>query len=110
MDDREKNRPLHSTRADDAALGDAIEAFVVGLAERIDRLQDLEIDGDLTGAAALARQLADDAEQTGFGPVACVAGELESACLSDKRDEVHEQLLELTDLARRVRLGHPGAL
>jgi len=110
MGDGDDNRPLHSTRAEDPSLEETIDAFVVGLAERIDRLQDLEIEDDLAGAAVLGRGLSDDAEAAGFGPVACVASEFESACLSEKRDEAHEQLLELTELARRVRLGHRGAL
>ena len=40
--------PIYSTHDEDLSMRDAIEGFVIGLAERIDDLQDAELQGNLT--------------------------------------------------------------
>ena len=74
MGDRSSARPLYSERADDPALSEALDAFALALADRIDQLQEVE----------------------------------RAAARADSR-ESYAALVELTDLARRVRLGHRGA-
>ena len=110
MGNREKIRPIFSSRADDPALAEAIDAFVIGLAERIDDLQDADGEVDLSRLAALARDLAADAEPAGYEPLARVARPVEAAARDEKPDEAHENLVKLTEIAYRIRMGHRGAL
>jgi HPt (histidine-containing phosphotransfer) domain-containing protein len=110
MGDGEKARPIHSSRADDPAFDEAIDAFVVSVAERIDELQDAESEGDLAQLASLARGLAVDAEAVGYEILAEAARRVETAALQEKPERAHGELVELTEIARRVRLGHRGAL
>jgi HPt (histidine-containing phosphotransfer) domain-containing protein len=102
-------KPIYSSRCDDPAAGDAVDRFVVGLAERIDLLQDAEVDGDFARLAELAEGLVVEADSSGFGALAGVAQALESACRGDDPKAAREKLLELTEIAQRIRLGHKGA-
>ena len=68
MDDRP--RPIHSALGEDPSLAAAIETFVVGLAERIDELQDCEAQGTLARLAERAAALAGDATRIGYKPIA----------------------------------------
>jgi hypothetical protein len=109
MVDREPLRPLHSSRADDPRLADAIAGFAVGVAERIDHLQDADRGGDLARLAILAGDLARDAGALGYESLAEAAHAVARAARSEKADEAHARLRDATELAQRVRLGHPGA-
>jgi hypothetical protein len=110
MGNREPIRPIFSSRADDPTLVDAIDAFVIGLAERIDLLQDTERETDLAGLAGLTRELAADAAELGYETLARVAQLVEAAAREEKSDEAHANLVDLTDIAYRIRIGHRGAL
>jgi hypothetical protein len=110
MGNREASRPILSSRADDPELAEAIDAFVIGLAERIDHLQDTERETDLAPLAELARDLAADADGLGYAPLGRVARLVEAAAREEKADEAHANLVKLTEIAYRIRLGHRGAL
>ena len=110
MGNGERVRPILSSRADDPALGEAIDAFVIGLAERIDHLQDAEREADLEGLAVFAHDLEADAEALGYEVLARIAQLVESAAREEKSDEAHANLVKLTEIAYRIRMGHPGAL
>jgi len=110
MGTREAIRPIFSSRADDPALAEAIDAFVIGVAEQIDLLQDTERETDLARLAELALALATDAEELGYEALARVARVLEGAAREEKADEAHANLVKLTEIAYRIRLGHRGAL
>jgi hypothetical protein len=103
-------RPLFSSRADDPEAAAAIEAFLVGLAERIDALQDAEGRGDHAQIARAVARLAADARGAGYEALAGVAREIGEAADAEKSDEVHRGLVELTGLSVRVRMGHRGAV
>jgi hypothetical protein len=107
MDDRRK--PLYSLREDDLDVEDDISDFVIGLAERVDRLQDAQLAGNVDelsrGAAALALR----ARELGYPPVVEIAEKIHVGCLELQPDAAERALLELTELARQVRLGHRGA-
>jgi hypothetical protein len=105
-----KEVPIHSTLADDPTAEESIERFVISLAERIDALQDAESRGELGRLAVQARALVIDAEARGFDVLARGAEMLVERCREDDDDGAHKQLVELTAIARRVRLGHPGAM
>jgi len=107
MSDRQT--PIHSIREDDVDLLDAISDFVVGLAERVDLLQDAESAGDFEELRGLALRLAEEAEQYGYPALGAVAGEIRAACEEAKADKAQQSLVALTDIALRIRLGHRGA-
>jgi len=110
MGNGDRIRPIFSSRADEPALADAIDAFVIGVAERIDDLQDREREADLGGLADLARDLAANAENLGYESLARVAQVVEAAAREEKSDEAHANLVQLTEIAYRIRMGHRGAL
>jgi hypothetical protein len=105
----EKQQPIYSTLAQDPEAGESIDAFVVAVAERIDLLQEAESHGDFGEVARLARALAAEADVTGFGALSSCAALVEACCLEEDAEAVHKQLVDLTAIAQRVRLGHRGA-
>jgi hypothetical protein len=109
MGDTSGTRPLFSSFADDPALGTAIHEFVLGLAERIDALQDAYSRRDFKELARLAGGLASQALQSGFESVASCASGIEMTSLAQQLEPTYRALVELTELARCVRLGHRGA-
>src|SRR5262245_21185381 len=108
MDDRP--RPIHSALVEDPSQTAAIEAFVIALAERIDELQDCEAQGTLPQLAERAAALAADALRIGYKPLAEWAEAVQRASLERNEKDARKALLELTEVAYRVRLGHRGAV
>ena len=104
-----RDKPVYSSRADDPALSESIDSFVVELAERIDHLQDAQRAGDLKELAALASSLVTDAEKVGFDTLAESGVVLETTCQGANGGEAYDALLGITEIARRIRLGHRGA-
>jgi len=105
----ERPEPLYSAFESDGSRSEAIDEFVFELAERIDGLQDAEADGQLPELQSLCDALAQDARDTGFEPLTAVAREVSRAAAEGKQDAAQEGIVELTELAQRVRLGHRGA-
>lgn len=105
----ERVAPLYSALEDDPTRHDAIDRFVVELGQHVDLLQDLEAAGRLDELEHEARSLAERAAQTGYPPLAEAAHGAARAAAEGKRETAHDALVELTELARRVRLGHRGA-
>jgi HPt (histidine-containing phosphotransfer) domain-containing protein len=103
-------KPILSSRSDEPEVTEAIEAFIVGLAERVDELQDAEFKGDLQDLAILAHKLGTIANELGFELLAASASDLERCCLKDGVDQVRDTLIDLTEIAKRVRMGHRGAV
>ncbi len=107
---REKqDTPIYSARDEDGDLQEEISDFVVGLAEQVDLLQDVEGNSDFTPLESMARTLASDSERFGFEALSQVALQLAEGCVENKPNLVQDTLVELTDIARRIRLGHRGA-
>ena len=103
-------RPIYSSRLEDPAVAEPLETFVVGLAERVDGLQDTEASGDLAELAAHVRALGAEATDLGFAPLAVVAAAVEAACQAGASDQARMHLVDLTEISQRVRLGYRGAL
>ncbi len=103
-------KPIHSSRSAEPEAAEQIEAFVVSLAERVDDLQDAEFKGGLEELAAMAHTLGVDATELGFDLLAASASELERCCQSYSVEQVRETLIDLTEIAKRVRMGHRGAV
>ncbi|HEX9814493.1 MAG TPA: Hpt domain-containing protein [Myxococcota bacterium] len=102
--------PILSSRSDEPEVAEQIEAFAVSLAERVDDLQDCEFKGDLDDLAHLAHKLGTTANDLGFELLAASASDLERCCMADSVDEVRETLIDLTEIAKRVRMGHRGSV
>jgi len=99
--------PIVSSLAGDTTQLERLERFVVALGERIDRLQDLETARDRKQLEAEARSLGYEASQLGYPALAEAAAAIERACAAaGPPGVVRESVVALTDVARRVRLGH----
>ena len=105
-----KDAPIRSRLADDPSVGDAIDAFVVHLAERVDALQDCELRGALSQLSEGAEALVAEAAELGFETLSEVARSVQEACARDAAADARKALEELTEMARRIRLGHRGAV
>ena len=107
MEDR--LRPLYSLFEDDVELEDEISKFVIRLGETVDELQDAESTGSLEQLDELATQLAARSSRLGYPDLEKVARRVRTACQDENKQAIQESLVELTEIARRVRLGHRGA-
>ena len=105
----ERKPPIRSTQEDVPDLVQAIDRFVIGLAERIDAIQDAELQASHAELGRLAGALAGDADRLGYPGLALVARNAVSASTDGKRDAVQDAVIELTEIAQRVRQGHRGA-
>jgi hypothetical protein len=103
-------KPILSSRAQEPEAAEPIEAFLVNLSERVDDLQDAEFKGDLEALATQARTLGSTALELGFDLLAASASDLGRCCLSDSVEQVRDTLLDLTEIATRVRMGHRGSV
>jgi len=105
--------PIVSALAGNPDVQQRLEAFVIALGERVDVLQDFESAADWKGLAADARGLGHEATALGFAPLALAAAAVEQAGERAARGvpglSARDSVLALTDVARRVRLGHRGA-
>ena len=103
-------KPIYSSRAEDLELRDAIDEFAIGLAERVDQLQDAEFNRDWESLIAQSHKLIEDAKRVGFDPLSRCAEGVAEACERAGADLIHKCLCELTDVAKRIRMGHRGAV
>jgi hypothetical protein len=110
MGERPERTPIYSTRADDPQLAETLDGFVVGLMERIDRLQDTCALDDLKDLAALANALVVEAGSLGYATLATGAAAVETAGRAGNPAAARDALVTLTDIAQRVLLGHRGAM
>jgi hypothetical protein len=102
-------KPIYSSREDDPELREPINEFVISLAERVDRLQDAEVTGNLAELSRLSDELCKVAERLGYGPLVDVAREVGGAAKDEKPDAALDALEKLTDVSQRIRLGHRGS-
>ncbi len=102
--------PIYSALGEDPARQDAIDAFVVSLAERVDDLQDCEARQDLQRLAELARELLSESTHAGYDSLSRSAAAVQVPAREGKAQDARKALIELTDVAHRIRLGHRGAV
>lgn len=100
--------PIRPLLFDDESLA-RLDVFVVGLGEVIDAIQDLELAGHLDEASKRAADLAREATALGLPPLARSAERVAASCRSTVAHEARDAIVELTDVVRRVRLGHRGS-
>lgn len=107
---RDKLRPIFSALVEDPTRLEAIDAFVVALAERVDDLQDCEARADFTRLAELAEELLLESTKVGYDSLSRSAAAVRAPALEQKSKDVRKALIQLTEVAHRVRLGHRGAV
>lgn len=105
----ERRLPIYSLFEDDVDLEDELDAFVIHLAERVDALQDAESTGDLDHLDELATETAAQAARLGYPDLEKVARRVRSACEDLDKRTIQTAIVELTEIVRRIRLGHRGA-
>lgn len=105
----DRKPPIRSTQEDVVELAEDIDRFVIGLAERIDAIQDAVLARKLGEAAELSRTLSNDADRLGYPGMGMSAKGVALAAEDQLEDELQETVVELTDLAQRIRQGHRGA-
>ncbi len=103
-------RPILSALAEDPALQDGIDEFVLDLAGRIDDLQECELRGDLAGLAELSEGLLRRSARSGYDGLSRCASVVRFAAREGSTEEARKALVELTEMAHRVRLGHRGSV
>lgn len=101
--------PLRSLRAEDPSVEEEIDRFVVHLGERVDALQDAEAEGDLRALEKCARELARQAERLGYPPLTAAALDVVRGCREAAPEAAHKHVVEVTELAKRIRRGHHSA-
>jgi len=101
--------PIRALLFDDESLV-RLDGFVVALGESIDAIQDSEHAGQLEETAKRAADLAREAASLGLPPLATAALRVVASCRGTDAARAHADIVELTDVVRRVRLGHRGAL
>lgn len=104
-----KTPPIFSTCEDDPSQGEAIDRFVIALAEEVDRLQDAELEGDFAQLSDLVTRLGERAQALGYLPMAQIAATVARACQEEKLDDARAAMTELTDVSGRIRRGHRGS-
>jgi hypothetical protein len=97
--------PIRALLFDDDSLA-RLDAFVVALGESIDEIQDCEQSGRLEETAKRASDLARDARNLGLPQLASAADGVVASCHEADGVRAHAAIVELTDIVRRVRLGH----
>ena len=107
--DEASGAPIRSLLFDDESLA-RLDGFVVGLGECIDAIQDSEHSGHFEEAAKRASELARDALGFGLPPLAIAAEQVVASCGGTDRARIHADIVALTDVVRRVRLGHRGVV
>lgn len=110
MSGQDRPRPIYSSLCEDPALQDAIDAFVVVLAERVDELQDCEARSDFDRLGQLAVALQEASRRVGYEGLAACAEAALGAARARSAEETRKAVVELTEIAQRVRLGHRGAV
>ncbi len=105
----ERRKPIYSVHEEDPELQEPINDFVVGLAERIDGLQDLHSLADFTRLGELCSELAGEAQRLGYPLLASAARHASEAARDGKAEASEEALVEITDLTQRIRQAHRGA-
>jgi hypothetical protein len=109
MEIKQPAKPIFSSYAADPDLEERIDAFVIQMGERIDLLQDIEIDGDLTLLHEHSERFAAESHELGYEPLARAAERISAACREHSPEAARKSLVDLTELSQRVRRGHSSS-
>ena len=109
MEIKRPPKPIFSSYAADPDLEERIDAFVIQMGERIDLLQDIEMDGDLEQLRELSDRFASESHELGYEPLAQAAERIVASCLEQSPEAARKSLVDLTELSQRVRRGHSSS-
>lgn len=101
--------PIYSLLVDEEAL-ERLDGFVVALGEHIDGIQEAEHAGALEETAKRSETLAAQARTMGLPPLAEAAERVVASCLEGDGARAHAEIVALTEIVTRVRLGHRGGV
>ena len=101
--------PIHSLHEESPELADAIDAFVLGLGEWIDGLQDSHAAGDLASVTKRAGRHAEKADALGYPSLCDGSRAVVSAAAAGEPETARKAIGDLIELVQRVRLGHRSA-
>jgi hypothetical protein len=104
-----ERKPIYSMHEEDPELEDAINQFVVSLAERVDDLQDHHSTAEFVRLAELALAMAEEADRLGYPLLGSVAKVVVEASRESKAEASEEALIEITGITQRIRQAHRGA-
>lgn len=107
--DNLRRTPIYSILSTGSDLDESIHQFVIGLAEQVDLLQDDEQSSDFEGLEERAAVLAGHADRMGYPELARVAQKVADSCSEEMKGAVQKGLVEVTEIARCIRLGHRGS-
>lgn len=110
MSSSDLRKPMFSAHSDDPSKSEAIDHFVLGLAERIDHAQDAERANDPARLVQICESWLGEARRLGYEDFTRGSERVIRAAHSGDSRAIHAALVDLTDLAHRIRLGHRGAL
>jgi hypothetical protein len=100
---------LRSSRESDPEVEFQIDAFVIGLGETVDALQDAEAAGQLAALRALAEGLVPRARELGYESLSESAQQIAEACGDPNPDAARKAIETFTELSKRARRGHRSA-
>jgi len=102
-------KPIRSLCSEDPELEERIDAFVLRLGETVDAFQDGELAGDWGRLVDLAQELEAESRELGYPALAEVARRVAAASAELSPDAARKSIVDLTELAQRVRRGHRSA-
>jgi len=100
---------LRSSRESDPEVEFKIDAFVIGLGETVDALQDAEAAGQLAVLRDLSESLIQRARELGYESLSDAAREITEACADPSPEAARKAVETFTELSKRARRGHRGA-
>jgi hypothetical protein len=104
-----RRTPVYSLLSTESDLDESIHLFVIGLAEQVDLLQDDEHNSDFEGLEERAVVLAGHADRMGYPDLARVVQKVADSCSEEMKGAVQKGLVQVTEIARCIRLGHRGS-
>jgi hypothetical protein len=110
MTDSGRPRPILSSLAEDPRKQDSIERFVLELSSQIDDLQEAEVQGDFVHVIELASNLLETSTAEGYEVLSHCCTGVRIAAESRSSEELRKALVEVTEVAHRIRLGYRGAV
>jgi hypothetical protein len=102
-------KPIRSLHEDDADLEDALDAFILGLGETLDDLQDAVMSQSWNQLVVLTEAVVANAQKLGYPALIEVLREIQIAAENDDSEGARKSVGELTELAQLVRRGHHTA-
>jgi hypothetical protein len=110
MNGSSRPRPIFSSLAEDPAKQDSIERFVLALSAHIDDLQEADVQGDFQRVVELAAGLGDTSVSNGYEILSRCCMGVRTAAEAQSAEELRKALIELTEIAHRIRLGYRGSV